>query len=253
MEDWMMSQEITRILNQHSFTVLFSGGKDSTAALLWVMDNVNHDDWDILYIEIKGNTHPLCTQYVYDVAARLRADDRLKHVKTLDFFELMDKWGPPLLFAYRWCLYHLKCKNIEKHARFITVDGIKKSDSNARSKIYKPITFIKISKKLTISPLLDWTTNDVMSYIRRKGLPLNQCYRLFGHSGNCVFCPYASKKHIISTMADPEWGPKIRSVLLRHREKMMRGRIGREIFEKWMRWDGQTRLHTDDFRPFAST
>jgi diphthamide synthase (EF-2-diphthine--ammonia ligase) len=30
--------EAERILNQHKFTVLWSGGKDSTAALLWVLD-----------------------------------------------------------------------------------------------------------------------------------------------------------------------------------------------------------------------
>jgi len=35
-------------LANREFTVLWSGGKDSTAALLWVLDNVPHDNWDIL-------------------------------------------------------------------------------------------------------------------------------------------------------------------------------------------------------------
>jgi len=52
--------EAEKILNQHRFTILWSGGKDSTAALLWVLDHVSHKDWNVLYVEITGNTHPKC-------------------------------------------------------------------------------------------------------------------------------------------------------------------------------------------------
>ena len=108
MNSMAANDEAERILNRHRFTVLWSGGKDSTAALLWTLDHVRHDDWNILYVEITGNTHPLCNQYVQDVAEKLGVKDKLMVVKTADFFELMDKWGPPLLFAYKWCLKYGK-------------------------------------------------------------------------------------------------------------------------------------------------
>ncbi|RLE90745.1 MAG: hypothetical protein DRN04_14415 [Thermoprotei archaeon] len=56
--------EATKLLNSTKFTVLFSGGKDSLAVLLWVLDNISHDNWNILYIEVTGNTHYLCSEYV---------------------------------------------------------------------------------------------------------------------------------------------------------------------------------------------
>ena len=112
-------------LETHRFTVLFSGGKDSLACLLWVLDNVSRKDWNILYVEITCNTHPLCSQYVYDVCERLDVKDRLVVAKTKDFYELMNRWGPPLMFAYRWCLYQLKLKAFNKYAKPVTVDGIR--------------------------------------------------------------------------------------------------------------------------------
>ena len=68
--------EAERILNKHRFTVLWSGGKDSTAALLWVLDHVKHDNWNILYVEITGNTHRLCTEYVLKTARGLDVEDK---------------------------------------------------------------------------------------------------------------------------------------------------------------------------------
>jgi len=66
----MLPINVKEFLNRKFFTVLFSGGKDSTAALLWVLDHINHSNWNILYVEVTGNTHPLCTRYVTDFCDR---------------------------------------------------------------------------------------------------------------------------------------------------------------------------------------
>jgi 3'-phosphoadenosine 5'-phosphosulfate sulfotransferase (PAPS reductase)/FAD synthetase len=47
----VVEERAKKILNQvRDFTVLWSGGKDSTAVLLWVLENVNHTAWNVLYI-----------------------------------------------------------------------------------------------------------------------------------------------------------------------------------------------------------
>ena len=242
MNSMAANDEAERILNRHRFTVLWSGGKDSTAALLWTLDHVRHDDWNILYVEITGNTHPLCNQYVQDVAEKLGVKDKLMVVKTADFFELMDKWGPPLLFAYRWCLYQLKLKAFQK-THIFNVDGIRRADSRVRRKL-NLISVFKMHGRVSISPLLDWSKGQVIDYIREHGVSLNPCYVKYGHSGNCMFCPYADKKHIILTLSDPEWRNKILSVFEKHKNKLMKGSIGRSIYERWMKYGKQYALTT---------
>jgi 3'-phosphoadenosine 5'-phosphosulfate sulfotransferase (PAPS reductase)/FAD synthetase len=152
----------------------------------------------------------------------------------------MDKWGPPLLFAYRWCLYQLKKKAFEK-AHYFTVVGVRWADSKVRRRL-QLVDVVKVSRKVAISPILDWTKNQVSGYIRDHGVQLNPCYKLYGHSGNCMFCPYADKKHIALTMGDPEWRGKILPILLKHKEKMMKGSIGRSVYRRWVEGAIQTAL-----------
>jgi 3'-phosphoadenosine 5'-phosphosulfate sulfotransferase (PAPS reductase)/FAD synthetase len=227
-----LDSEAEKILSQHKFTVLWSGGKDSTAALLWVLDHVRHRDWNVLYVEITGNTHPKCTEYVLCTARKLGLEDRLVVAKTADFYELMDKWGPPLMFAYRWCLYQLKAKAFSKAYSF-TVDGVRRADSNARRKA-QLVKVIKLSGKVNVSPLVDWTKEHVLDYIKSHGVDLNPCYKLYGHSGNCMFCSCANKRQIILTMNDAEWRNKILPVLLKHKEKLAKGSIGRTVYKRWI-------------------
>jgi 3'-phosphoadenosine 5'-phosphosulfate sulfotransferase (PAPS reductase)/FAD synthetase len=233
-------REAARILARHRFTVLWSGGKDSTAALLWVLDNIGHRNWNILYVEITGNTHPLCTQYVVETAEKLGVSDRLVVVKTADFFELMDKWGPPLLHGYRWCLYQLKMKAFER-AHSITVSGARREDSSIRRNL-RVVTVIRQTGKVAVSPILEWSKEEVVQYIREHGLDLNPCYGLYGHSGNCMFCPYASKRQVVLTLNDPEWRAKVLRILEKHRDRMMKGRMSRSLYEKWTRLAAQTTL-----------
>jgi 3'-phosphoadenosine 5'-phosphosulfate sulfotransferase (PAPS reductase)/FAD synthetase len=233
-------REAARILGRHRFTVLWSGGKDSTAALLWVLDNVAHRNWNVLYVEVTGNTHPLCTQYVLETAERLGISDRLAIARTADFFALMDRWGSPLIGAYRWCLYQLKRKAFER-AHNITVDGVKRSDSRRRSRL-GVVNVTKFEGKVAVSPIFDWSREQVLQYIKDHGLSLNPCYRLYGHSGNCMFCPYADRRHIVLTMSDPEWREKILSALRRSEERMLRGSIGRYVYRRWVRHSAQTTL-----------
>mgnify|MGYP000574839099 CR=1 FL=1 len=186
--------KLVKFLSKRRFTVLFSGGKDSLASLLWVIDNIPSDDWNILYIEIPGNTHPLCNEYIYSVIRSLGLEDKLIHEwrRDLDFFKCVKKWGIPLLGVYRWCMWQFKIKIMERYSHLTQVTGVKRSDSHRR----RNVGLIEIMKTgfVIANPILDWNTEEVVDYIKEHGVPINPCYELYGHSGNCMLCTYHTKK-----------------------------------------------------------
>ncbi len=225
-------KNIAEFLNERRFTVLFSGGKDSLATLLWVLNNVQHNDWNILYIEVTGNTHPLCIEYVKNTCRSLGVYNKLVIAKRndLDFFECLRRWGVPIIGKYRWCMYQFKLKLMKAYSHLTVVTGVRRSDSHIRRKIL-PIGFFKITKNVSVNPIYNWNKKQVLAYIRKHGLELNPCYKIYGHSGSCMFCPYHNKRQIILTLQDPEWREKILSSLAAGK-----GPISREKYLKWMKY-----------------
>jgi len=231
--------DIVEVLNSHKFTVLWSGGKDSTAALLWTLDNVDHKNWNILYIEVTGNTSPLCNRYVHETAEKLGVSDRLIHAKSEnDFFDLIRKNGVPTPMT-RWCMRVMKLEVMKRHGHYIQVTGIKQADSRARKNI-QLLGKSKNSDNLLINPICYWSDKEVLRYINDHGVPLNPCYRLYGHSGNCMFCPYHTKRAILLTMQDPYWKRKILEV-----SRYVYGRISKEKIQAWRELSFQTVLSVE--------
>ena len=226
------------LLDQYPFTVLFSGGKDSLAVLLWVLDNVEHERWDVLYVEVTGNTSALCNQYVHEVIDELGLKHRFRHVRRedLDFFECVKKWGIPVIGFSRWCLSEFKMRLFEKYAKPIQVTGVKRTDSHRRRNV-KLVDYLEMSRSITVQPILDWSTRQVLDYIRRRNVAVNPCYELYGHSGNCMLCPYHRREAIVKTMRDPEWRQKILDALTH-----ARGRISRSLARKWLAYAQQQTL-----------
>jgi len=223
--------EAVEYLNRHTFTVLYSGGKDSTATLLWVLDNVMHDRWNILYVEVTGNTARECTEYVKYISKILGVEDKLIIAKReVDFFDYLKRCGSPLLSKYRWCYWQFKWRLFKRYALPINVTGMKKRDSWRRRKV-KEIDTLYMDGVTAVNPIVAWSNNKVLEYIRDHGIPLNPCYEKYGHSGNCMFCPNHSKHQIILTMQDPYWRRKILNAL-----KYGRGYISRRVYNKWMEY-----------------
>ena len=135
------------------------------AALLWILDHVENDNFTVLHIVVNGNTDQRSTQYVKEIAKEIGVYNKLKIVKRedLDFFVCLGKWGIPLLGKYRWCLYQFKIKMIEKHASTIQVTGIRRSEGHWRRKI-KPVDSLRVTKSISINPILDWSKKQVIEY-----------------------------------------------------------------------------------------
>ena len=241
-------EKIKKWLEHHPFSIFLSGGKDSVATLLWVLDNVRNKHFNIIYVEITGNTHKLCNWYVHYVAMTLGLEDKLLHLRNekYDFFDCLIKWGIPLVQRYRWCEHHFKyCVYKDKMFRLAVV-GLRQNESRRRMRLVRqPITLSQrnpIPGSYIITPIWDWDLGQVIDYIKEHGLRLNPCYAKYGHGGNCMFCPYRTDAEIIKTMHDPEWGPKIQRALTALLERQ-KGPIGKQIIERWLKLATQTVLH----------
>ena len=234
-------ERIARILSGRRFTVFFSGGKDSLAALLWVLDNVpDKSGMRVIYAEVSGNTHRLCNEYVHEVVEALGLEDCFVHVRRedRDFWDFLRELGPPLLMPTRWCLNEMKRKAWRSYVSgLFAVLGIRAEESNFRAR-YRQLKRTA-DGQLTILPIFNWSREQVLDFIREHGLRPNPCYDLYGHSANCMFCPYHRREWAIRTLADPEWGPRILSALKTCR---IGGPIQAQIKERWLSLAGQATL-----------
>ena len=233
---------MTLKLDGKKFTVLWSGGKDSTASLLYVLNNVKSNNFKVLYIEITGNTDQRCNDYVHKVAESLGIEDKLIHHRAtyngLDFYQLTEIYGVPDGF-FRWCLYKLKAPAIQNIAEKFTVTGLRKAESKNREKYVKEITYSHYTKTWSFNPIWDWNKEQVLDYIKDNGVKLNTCYEVLGHSGNCCFCPYADKTHIIKTLNDQYWRDKILHALEIRKDNLLKGEMGRKIYQRWTKYAKQ--------------
>jgi len=180
----------------------------------------------------------MSTEYVKSIVKELGLVNKLiiGQRDDLDFFDCLGRWGVPLIGKYRWCMHQFKLKVIKRCARKIQVTGIRNSDSHIRAKI-KEIDFFRVTKSISVNPIISFRREDVIAYIRKHGVEINPCYEIYGHSGNCMFCPYHSKKQIILTLQDPTWREKILQSLVK-----VKGKISRKIAQKWIKWSKQTTL-----------
>jgi len=218
--------------------VFFSGGKDSLVALdlaakFW-------KDFEIIYVEVTGNTHPKCNKYARKIGNEYGNFVHLKNEEE-DFFERLGDWGYPSIIwihSNRWCLKHFKNRPIHSYVRYrgVGVSGISPCNSSRRKMLKLQPIMLNTSYWVPVSilPLYHFTEKDVWSYIRHNGLEINPLYGKIGASGNCVICPGMSKcKFIRVARHCKEFFHRWRKA----HEKIKHSMVGiREIFRRFDEW-----------------
>jgi len=161
--------------------VSFSGGKDSTAMLLRMIELDMRID-EIIFCDT-GKEFPQMYSHIAEVEAYIeRKITRLKDDK--GFFVHFEKYGW-MNHNFRWCTTTLKVQHINRYLKQyknrVEYVGIAK-DEEHRTK--------KKSKKCIKYPLIDWgwTEKDALNYCYSKGFKWSGLYGKFSRV-SCYLCP----------------------------------------------------------------
>lgn len=216
-------QEVTKGYSVGDMFISFSGGKDSTVTASLVMRALGTSR----ILHIFGDTtleFPHTEEYV----KRYKKEHPMTPMvssrnKEKDFEELCELIGPPSR-VMRWCCTIFKTGAIQRKIktlfrdkkRILTFYGIRRSESVSRSKYDRESNSPKITKQVTISPIIDWLDFDVWLYILSTGIDFNEAYRLGYARVGCWCCPNNTGwSEFLSRIYMPEQSARFREMLIR--------------------------------------
>lgn len=171
--------------------VSFSGGKDSTALVLWALDNL---------INIKfvfadtGWESPITYEYIEKINKQLLNGKLhyLKSEKYNGFKDLVEKQKSFPTTIIRACTNELKIIPIKKF-----IDGIKgpktnlvglRAEESKRRAMLEEKTYDDFWKCTLWRPLLKWTSKDVFDYIESFNVEINPLYKMGMKRVGCMPC-----------------------------------------------------------------
>jgi len=182
-------KEVIEKYPKHKVVASFSGGKDSlvTTSLL---KSATTKEFDIVYSNT-GIEFDETTDYIERYMPNF---GNLVHLKAKrDFLELCDELGPPSRMM-RWCCFTQKGAPINDYysqikGKVLSFDGIRRDESNLRRGYPRVKENTKITKQLSVYPIIEWSELAVWLYIFWKKLEYNPVYdKGFARCG-CWACP----------------------------------------------------------------
>jgi 3'-phosphoadenosine 5'-phosphosulfate sulfotransferase (PAPS reductase)/FAD synthetase len=178
----------------------FSGGKDSSTLIL--LANEINAPIELIYMT-SGIELPGCIEFVEQEAKRfnlkLHITDPIRDYQG-DFPYWVRKFDYFPSYHYNYCSSRLKLRPSRAYLRKIfgfkhiyRVNGVRKSESTRRSKIYKAKDPIRKdwenSGHFLVEPIQDWSGQDVRDYLAENNFVVQKLYNEFGVSG-CAYCPF---------------------------------------------------------------
>lgn len=189
-------RRVTKNYDLSSMFISFSGGKDSTVISHLTMRALGNESIPHIY----GDTtleYPESEKYVKEFKIHYPNTPVLVAKNSdQEFLNLCEVVGPPSR-VMRWCCTVFKTGAITKKieqlykdkTKLLSIQGIRRSESLARSKYDRDTDSPKISKQQVASPIIDWTDFDVWIYIVSNGIPFNNAYRQGFSRVGCWCCP----------------------------------------------------------------
>jgi len=202
--------------------VQFSGGKDSLASLLWVRNNLSKNFLTVFCDTIWESE--ITYKHINEVIKKLDLNFiRLTSKKYNGFLDLAYKKKRFPSTRARFCTEELKSKPMidyildEIHEDILIIQGIRKAESFARSKMNAQCTFfkyyfepygfdkkgkpkfhtyrkkdvIKFREKYAddiLRPVFDWSGQQVIDYIIENGMDPNPLYKMGMKRVGCFPC-----------------------------------------------------------------
>jgi 3'-phosphoadenosine 5'-phosphosulfate sulfotransferase (PAPS reductase)/FAD synthetase len=186
----------------------FSGGKDSTALLLWLREQgITHET----VICDTGWEHPLTYGYIWDIAAELLGGHLtvLRSERYDGMRDLVRQKGRVPSATVRFCTQYLKVEPMTSYVRGlddeVTVyQGIRAEESESRAAMAER-QWSDDYDAWIVRPLLRWSSAEVFAFLAKHGVEPNPLYRLgAGRVGcfPCVLMNHAELRRLSETLPE---------------------------------------------------
>lgn len=178
-----------------NIVVAFSGGKDSTACLLWALDHFDHSKIRAVFQD-SGVENPETADYINFLSNRLIPIDNIPIKSFWDWLREIGRWPGIKL---RWCTRRLKTdpmiKYLKEISKPIVIFGMRGLESNSRSK-YHALEYDPLFKCCRFHPIINWDERTVYNYIMMHNIPINPAYNYASRVG-CWCCPSSRIRDIV--------------------------------------------------------
>ena len=172
--------------------VQFSGGKDSTALVLWAREHFG-DTFLPLFCDT-GWEHPLTMAYIDHINTTVLGGRlvTVRSAKYADMVDLVTKKGRVPSATARFCTEELKILPTRDFLRTLSDEptvyqGIRASESKPR-KDAGPRVWSDVYDCWVMRPLLRWSAEQVFALHRRHGVEPNPLYKLGAGRVGCFPC-----------------------------------------------------------------
>jgi len=219
--------KMTAQKHKERFKVIsFSGGKDSSVTAILVKKALG--DVPLFFSDTTlelPETYKFVEHFAEKYGFKLIKDKDNKFFRSSqDFFDLCTDLGPPSI-SYRWCCTVFKAAPVNEFYKttnkdFLAFDGIRKYESQRRTKYSKVSRIKKIPRQIAAYPIFLWREADVWFYIILNKIAYNPIYEL-GHTRiGCWVCPNASPSNcFFRRFTHPELWKKFEITLEKYAEK----------------------------------
>ncbi|WP_294966857.1 phosphoadenosine phosphosulfate reductase family protein [Sulfurimonas sp.] len=192
------------------YLLSLSGGKDSTACLLWALDTLPKEDIIPYYIDTKWE-HDDVYKYLDYLEEKLEIKITRLESEGMEALSIRKKCMPNSVM--RFCTENLKVKPALEFYKtikddFINIVGVRREESKKRANT-ESFTISQDGIK-TLFPVAYWTTQRVFDYHKEHNIEVNPLYKRGFSRVGCYPCIYA-RKHELQNM-EPKYKTRLRNL-----------------------------------------
>ena len=210
------------------YLVSLSGGKDSTACLLWALETLPKEDIIPYYIDTKWE-HDAVYEYLDYLEEKLDIEIIRLESEGIEALSKRKKMMPNRVM--RFCTENLKVKPAvefyktfqDKGIDFINIVGVRREESSSRANT-ESFTISEQGIK-TLFPIAYLDTQRVFDYHKEHKIDVNPLYKKGFQRVGCYPCIYA-RKHELMLMED-KYVQRLRNL-----EKDMKEIVGKAWFDE---------------------